>query len=115
MKASPMLKLLSAIAGLLWMAATAAAQPVLVPRIDGPWWQVAGDPDVGAYTTPDQQPVDFAIWQAADGTWQLWSCIRHTAYPGNTRLFYRWQSASLTAPNWTPMGIAMTAEPALGE
>src|SRR5262249_42717520 len=86
-----------------------------VPRIEGPWTKIAGDPDLGRYTKPDQQPVDFAIWQAADGTWQLWSCIRHTAYPGNTRLFYRWESKSLTQPNWTPMGIAMVAAPAMGE
>ena len=63
---------------------------VLIPTIDGDWWQVAGDPDLGEYTTPKQQPVDFGVWQAADGTWQLWSCIRHTNCGGNTRLFYRW-------------------------
>jgi hypothetical protein len=50
---------------------------VLIPRIDGDWWQIAGDPDLGEYTSEKQQPVDFAIWQAADGTWQLWSCIRN--------------------------------------
>jgi hypothetical protein len=58
-----------------------AAEPVLVPQIDGDFWQVAGDPDLGKYTTPKQQPVDFGIWQAVDGTWQLWSCIRGTAAP----------------------------------
>ncbi|MCK5209427.1 MAG: hypothetical protein KAQ79_15440, partial [Cyclobacteriaceae bacterium] len=45
---------------------------VLIPTIDGEWWQVAGDPDLGEYTSPKQQPVDFGVWQAADGTWQLW-------------------------------------------
>ena len=55
-----------------------AAPPVLVPEIEGDFWQVAGDPDLGKYTTAKQQPVDFGIWQAADGTWQLWSCIRAT-------------------------------------
>ena len=60
------------------------------PRIISDWWQVAGNPDLGAYGRPGQQPVDFAVWQAADGTWQLWSCIRHTACGGQTRLFYRW-------------------------
>lgn len=63
---------------------------VLKPIVDGPWWQVAGDPDLGEYTSPKQQPVDFGVWQALDGTWQLWSCIRHTKCGGNTRLFYRW-------------------------
>ena len=69
-----------------------AADPVVVPQIDGDFWQMAGDPDLGKYTTPKQQPVDFGIWQAADGSWQLWSCIRSTATPGKTRLLYRWQA-----------------------
>jgi hypothetical protein len=90
-------------------------ESVFVPAIDGPWWQVAGNPDVGQYTSDQQQPVDFAIWQAADGTWQLWACIRNTKYPGKTRLFYRWESRTLTAADWKPMGIAMTSEPSLGE
>jgi hypothetical protein len=92
-----------------------AADPVLVPQIDGEWWTVAGDPDLGKFTTPRQQPVDFAIWQAADGTWQIWSCIRATACGGKTRLFYRWQGAELTDRDWAPMGIAMMADPAFGE
>ena len=62
-----------------------------------------------------QQPVDFAVWQATDGTWQLWSCIRATAYPGATRLFYRWEGSRLTDGNWKPMGIAMTSDTRLGE
>lgn len=101
-------------------AGLVAAQPVERPQgerpaIDGPWWQVAGDPDLGAATSPRQQPVDFAIWQAADGTWQLWSCIRNTNCGGKTRLFYRWQGPEITAADWEPMGIAMQADPALGE
>ncbi|MBT7162538.1 MAG: hypothetical protein HN904_07140, partial [Victivallales bacterium] len=44
------------------------------PRISSEWWQVAGNPDLGGYATAEQEPVDFAVWQAADGTWQLWSC-----------------------------------------
>ncbi len=88
---------------------------ILVPRIVEPWIQIAGDPDLGDYTTKEQQPVDFGIWQAADGTWQLWSCIRKTACGGNTRLFHCWEGKSLATPNWTPRGIAMQAEPELGE
>jgi hypothetical protein len=92
-----------------------AADKVLVPQIVGDWWQVAGSPDLGKYTTEKQQPVDFAVWQAADGTWQLWSCIRATSYPGATRLFYRWEGDRLTDSNWKPMGIAMTSDTELGE
>jgi len=84
-------------------------------RIASKWWQVAGNPDLGAYSTPKQQPVDFAVWQAADGTWQLWSCIRHTACGGQTRLLYRWEGADLLGANWQPKGIAMEARVDLGE
>lgn len=103
------------IAGVSLAQSASAADAVLVPRIDGPWWQVAGSPDLGQFTTPSQQPVDFAVWQAADGTWQLWSCIRATSYPGWTRLFYRWEAKSLTDPDWKPMGIVMTADTGVGE
>jgi len=92
-----------------------AAGETLVPVIEGPWWQVAGNPDLGPYTSPQQQPVDFGVWQAADGTWQLWSCIRHTRCGGNTRLFYRWEGKNLTDANWAPKGIAMEARTDLGE
>jgi len=85
------------------------------PRIAGDWWQIAGDPNLGELTTPNQQPVDFGIWQASDGTWQLWSCIRGTKEPGVTRLFYRWEGNRLTDPNWKPMGIAMHADANFGE
>jgi len=89
--------------------------PVLVPRIAGDWWTIAGDPDLGEFTDPEQQPVDFSVWQAADGTWQLWSCIRNTRCGGNTRLFCRWEGDRLTDPDWRPLGIAMQADPRYGE
>ena len=97
------------------VSAVYAQKNVLVPTISGDWWQVAGDPDLGEYTSPKQQPVDFGVWQAADGTWQLWSCIRHTKCGGKTRLFYRWEGKNLTDKNWQPMGIAMEADTTLGE
>ncbi|HPD17784.1 MAG TPA: hypothetical protein PLE19_22835 [Planctomycetota bacterium] len=87
----------------------------LVPQIDGDWWQVAGDPDLGPLTDPKQQPVDFAVWQAADGSWQLWSCIRHTRCGGKTRLFHRWEGRQLTDRDWTPKGVAMQADVRFGE
>ena len=91
------------------------AKPALRPEIEGPWWQVVGDPDLGQFTSPGQQPVDFAIWQAKDGTWQIFSCIRNTKCGGNTRLFYRWEAKNLTDKNFKPMGIAMQADVTLGE
>ncbi|MBN1444299.1 MAG: family 43 glycosylhydrolase [Planctomycetes bacterium] len=89
--------------------------PVFHPAIEGQWWPVSGDPDLGPYTTEKQQPVDFAVWQAADGTWQLWSCIRHTGCGGHTRLFYRWEGQRLTDRDWKPIGIAQQARTDLGE
>lgn len=85
------------------------------PRIVGDWWRITGNPDLGKYSSDRQEPVDFGIWQADDGTWQLWSCIRNTQCGGKTRLFYRWESAALEEPDWHPRGIAMEADPDLGE
>ncbi|MCC7475107.1 MAG: hypothetical protein IT425_06900 [Pirellulales bacterium] len=88
---------------------------VPLPKVEGSWWQVAGDPDLGRYTTEKQQPVDFAIWQAKDGTWQLWSCIRKTACGGVTRLFHGWEGKELTDPDWRPLGITLESDPQYGE
>lgn len=90
-------------------------QTVFKPQLKGGWWEIAGDPDLGELTSPKQQPVDFGIWQAADGMWQLWSCIRNTKETGTTRLFYRWEGKNLTDANWEPKGIAMRADPKFGE
>src|SRR6185503_4225097 len=95
--------------------AGAAEEAPLVPTIDGDWWQVAGNPDLGELGAAEQEPVDFAIWQAADGTWQLQSCIRKTKEPGKGRVFHRWEGARLTDRDWKPIGIAMRSDPALGE
>lgn len=96
------------------MGPTTDTNPIL-PVIEQPWWRVASNPDLGEYTSEDQQPVDFGVWQAADGTWQLWSCIRHTKCGGHTRLFHRWEGQRLTDADWRPMGIAMESDPKLGE
>lgn len=88
---------------------------VLIPAIEGEWWTVAGDPNLGELTGPHQQPVDFGVWQAKDGSWQLWSCIRGTKCGGQSRLFHRWEGRNLTDPDWKPMGIAMQADEKFGE
>lgn len=91
---------------------------VKVPVLVGDWWPVAGNPKDHKYATENQEPVDFAIWQAADGTWQLWSCLRRTTAGGKHgtgRVFYRWEGQRLTDANWRPLGIAMESEPKYGE
>jgi hypothetical protein len=98
-----------------WFCTPGNAANYSTPMIQGPWIRLAGDPDLGELTTAWQQPVDFGIWRATDGTWQLWSCIRNTREPGNTRLLYRWEGSRLTKANWKPMGIALHADTAVGE
>lgn len=88
---------------------------VQLKPVIGESWQITGDPDLGKFTNAKQQPVDFGIWQAADGAWQVWSCIRGVDIGGKTRLFYRWQGDKLTDTDWHPMGIAMQADSSFGE
>lgn len=88
---------------------------IYVPIIDGKWWDITNNPDIGKYNSPKQQTVDFGVWQAADGSIQLWSCIRATKAPGFTRLFYRWEGRNILDTAWIPKGIAMEADTTLGE
>ncbi len=90
-------------------------ESVLMPQVDGEWWDIAGNPDLGRYNSSRQQPLDFGIWQAVDETWQLWSCVRRTRCGGRNRLFFRWQGECLMDSDWKPMGIAMESDPNLGE
>src|SRR5436189_6333289 len=91
------------------------ASGLLVPQILGTWTTIADNPNLGDLKSEKQEPVDFGIWQAADGTWQLWSCVRGTKEPGKTRVFHRWESPTLTKENWKAGGIAMQADASLGE
>jgi hypothetical protein len=101
--------------GFLLTAVSAAAEPFLIPAITGEWTRITRTPDLGELNGVKQQPVDFAVWQATDQTWQLMACIGGTKEIGKTRLLYRWESPELTSPNWKPVGIAMRADAALGE
>ncbi len=88
---------------------------MLTPKIVGEWWTIATNPVLGGYSTDQQETMDFGIWQAADGSWQLGACIRETACGGHGRLLYRWQSASIEASDWIPKGIIFEADPLVGE
>src|SRR5689334_11163118 len=101
--------------GAFCLALASGSSRPLVPQIEGDWWQIAGQPSLGQLAGENQQPVDFSVWRADDGMWQLWSCIRNTKEPGNTRLFYRWESSRITNANWRQAGIAMRANPRYGE
>ena len=92
-----------------------AQQGAYRPVIDGDWWSITTNPKLERYAAEHQEPVDFAVWQAKDGTWQLWSCIRNTHCGGKTRLFYGWEADHITDTNWRPKGIVMEADTTLGE
>jgi hypothetical protein len=99
----------------LMFSNTARAQPTTRPAIARDWWTVADEPDLGPYNSPKQQVVDFAIWRAADGTWQVLSCIRNTNVGGHTRLLYRWEGRKVTDIEWKPIGVAMQSDEKAGE
>jgi hypothetical protein len=85
------------------------------PCLTGNWWRLATPPTLERFHKPGIQTVDFTVFQAADGTWQLISCLRKTACPGGGRLLYRWEGANLTDSDWTPKGIFRLADPELGQ
>ncbi len=98
------------------MSADGATVEPIRPVIEGDWWTLASTPELPAeYQSEKPEPVDFAVWQAADGTWQLWSCIRHTNCGGHSRLFYGWEGQNLSDSNWRPLGIRMEGRPEFGE
>lgn len=96
----------------LLLCAGAGAEP-LTPRLEGDWIKLVGQPELEQWATPDAEPVDFAIFQADNGEWQLISCIRKTAHPGSGRLLYRWSSPDLLREGWTPEGIFLSSTPEL--
>lgn len=82
-----------------------ASSTIEVPHVEGDWWQIAPNaPDVGRWATGDENACDFAILQSSDGAWHCIACIRGTSHYGQ-RLFYRWESDRLTAPDWTGQGF----------
>ena len=86
-----------------------------LPVIAENWWQVARVPDLGEYNNVKMEPVDFAVWQDEDGSWQLVSCIRYCGENANFRLLHRWEGKNLTDTLWEPKGIFMMADSTLGE
>lgn len=91
-----------------WILVLLATQEA--PALDGPWRRIASPPALERHASGKEQTVDFTIFRAADGTWQLISCVRGTAHPGAGRLLYRWESKDLEAADWEPRGIFMTSD-----
>ena len=88
--------------------------PSRVPKLAGPWIRLTDRPPLERWGTPKAEPVDFTIFRAADGRWQLISCIRNTSHPGKGRLLYRWSSDRLTAPGWRADGIFLESQAEIG-
>lgn len=80
-----------------------------VPRLVGEWVRLVDTPDLGVWSDPGAEPVDFTIWSARDGRWQLVACVRKTKFPGGGRLFYRWEAARVAGP-YEPRGIFVTTD-----
>ena len=49
-------------------AVTAPRPEPAVPVLTADAWRIASNADMGPWSDPQAQPVDFSIWQAADGT-----------------------------------------------
>lgn len=90
----------------------AGEAPLLMPTLDGEPWHIGDNPPLGELGTPRQEMVDHAIWQARDGSWQLWSCVRGTTIG---RLLYAWEGATLDQSPWAQRGVAMRALTEFGE
>ena len=115
MHTKPSRGLSTAIAGLVlvlifaWAAAPAGAacadDSMPVPVLEGAWWQIAPNaPDVGDLKTGEENACDFALFQAADGSWRCVACIRGTKAPGQ-RVFYQWKAENITDTDWKPVGL----------
>ena len=83
----------------------------VTPRLSGPWIKLVGRPQLEKWASDKAEPVDFTVFRADNGRWQLISCIRHTKHPGGTRLLYRWSSSELTREGWRPEGIFLSSNP----
>lgn len=100
-----------ALAGVAFAAADESSVPARVPRLAGPWVRLTDRPPLERWATAKAEPVDFTLFPAKNGRWQLIACIRHTAHPGKGRLLYRWSSDQLTRPGWRPDEIFLESRP----
>ena len=133
--------MLMMLARISFVSLASVVDPVLLPPTPTlgavAWASIVGMPDLSlgpfgnaSFNTPcpgcgNVQPVDFGIWQAADGSWQLQSCIRNTgigAEWNHSRLFYRWESTATNASafptnarQWHAVGVVMIGEQRYGE
>ncbi|WP_375582836.1 hypothetical protein [Cyclobacterium xiamenense] len=94
----------------------------LKPVLDENWWLIGPPPPAGKNTLPVKinaegnlqayESVDHHIFQAEDGQWHLWGCVRDTGWG---RILYHWKAKNLTDSPWEDTGEFMRANEAFGE
>lgn len=100
------------------MQHAAPARIPRTPRISNraeDWWRLCTMPNLGVLAGKEpgrQNIVDHGFIQAANGTWQLWACLRGT---GVSRLIYGWEADALTDTHWRETGVRVRADAAFGE
>jgi hypothetical protein len=84
----------------------------LRPELDGPFWLIGDNPDLGSLQGKTQQCVDHHMYQSPDDAWHLWGCIRHTAVG---RVLYHWEGNHLVQHHWRQTGEVLRADQEFGE
>ncbi|MFO7826576.1 MAG: hypothetical protein R6V72_21760 [Cyclobacterium sp.] len=94
----------------------------LRPVLDEDWWLIGPPPAQGSHTIPvkmgdngdllNYESVDHHLFQAKDGHWHLWGCVRHTGWG---RILYHWKAKNLTDSPWKDTGEFIRANEAFGE
>lgn len=96
----------------------------LKPVVDDDWRVIAPMPNLddalprlwdeypGPQHPSTNQPNDHCVFQAADGTWQLWACVRRTPVG---RLLVNWEAPSLDSSPWKLTGRMIRADRSAGE
>ena len=82
------------------------------PVLDGGFWRIGDNPDLGALQGDIQECVDHHVFQTDDGIWHLWGCIRNTALG---RVLYHWDAKSLKDEHWRKTGELIRADRSMGE
>lgn len=89
------------------------------PVLDGDFWLIGDNPDLGDLNGDKtlevgkaQECVDHHVFQADDGKWHLWGCVRGTKIG---RLLYHWKANNLTDTHWEQTGEMLHPDQSVGE
>lgn len=96
------------------------SRQLLIPEVSSQFWNIGPEPDLSeAGLQPEpvkglqpNQPNDHCIYQAEDGKWHLWACVRHTAVG---RILCHWEADSLQQSPWNYTGEIIRASKEAGE